>query len=214
MILVKIFKFKYILSQVKVIPQKQHQISHELLIVEDHALQHVRNNLIRREINLRRLSGELFYDLKCKGVKGANLCRDSKPLVDSLLQFTDCLVGIRNHDDLFWIHLFSLYQIFHFRRHRSGFTSSGTGYQQTVIVVCDDGTPLLVIQTDIRVDLLQNVIEVLSFLLQYLFYIRGVMRGHIPIQRVHFSQKCLQRRHVDSQGTGMILDILVNHPVF
>ena len=41
MILVKIFKFKYILSQVKVIPQKQHQISHELLIVEDHALQHV-----------------------------------------------------------------------------------------------------------------------------------------------------------------------------
>ena len=40
-VLVQVREFKCIFSQVEIIPQKQHQIAHELLIMKDSFLQHV-----------------------------------------------------------------------------------------------------------------------------------------------------------------------------
>ena len=153
MVLIQIRKFEDILGQIKIISQEQNQVTHELLVVKNRLFQHIKNNLLGREIDLRRFFRKLFHNIIRKSMKGADLCGNTKSLIDSITQFSNRLVRIGDHNDLSRIYILFLNQILDLCSHRRGFSRTCASYQQAVVIIGNYCTALLFIQLDIRVNL-------------------------------------------------------------
>ena len=90
---------------------------------------HTVENLLGRKIDLRRFFRKLFHNIICKSMKGADLCGNTKSLIDSITQFSNCLVRIGDHNDLSRIYTLLLNQILDLCSHRCGFSRTCTSYQ-------------------------------------------------------------------------------------
>ena len=121
--------------------------------MKNRLFQHIKNNLLGRKIDLRRFCRKLFHNIIRKSMKGADFCRDAKSLIDSITQFSNCLIRIGDHNDLSRIYILFLNQILDLCSHRCGFSRTCTSYQQAVVIIGNYCTALLFIQLDIRVNL-------------------------------------------------------------
>ena len=152
-VLIQIRKFEDILGQIKVISQEQNQIAHKLLIVKNRLFQHIKNNLLRRKIDLRRFCRKLFHNIIRKSMEGADLCRNTKSLINSITQLSNRLVRIGDHNDLSRIYILFLNQILDLCSHRCSFSRTCTSYQQAVVIIGNYCTALFFVQLNIGVDL-------------------------------------------------------------
>ena len=153
MVLVQVREFECIFSQVEIIPQKQHQIAHELLIMKDSFLQHIKDNLLGGKVDLRRLRGKLLHNIIRKSVEGADLSRNSQALIDSLPQLSNRLVGVGDHDNLAGVDVLFIHQILYLRGHGRRLSRTGASHQKAVVVICDHRAALFLIQLYLWVDL-------------------------------------------------------------
>ena len=145
MVLVHVIELENIFLKVEIVTKEQNQVAHEFLVAENRFLQHFEDDLIRGEVDFRRLHRELLDDIKSKLMECANLCRDFETLIDALLQFANGFAGVRNDDDFFGMDALLLHQVFHLGGHGGGFTRTGTCYQQAVVIISNDRTALLFI---------------------------------------------------------------------
>jgi len=86
-------------------------------------------------------------------MEGTDLCRNAKPLIDSVTQFSNRLVRIGDHNDLSRIYILFLNQILDLCSHRCGFSRTCASYQQAVVIIDNYCAALFFIQPNIRVNL-------------------------------------------------------------
>ena len=187
MVLIQIRKLKYIFRKIKIVPQEQHQIPHQGLIVKNGLLQHVKDDLVGGKVDLRRLRGELLYNIKGKGVEGTDFCRDSQPSIDTVPKLSNRLVGIGDDNNLLGIDTFPLHQIFYLCRHGGRLAGAGARHKETVVVVSDDRPPLFLVQLNAGVDVLENIVKIRFFLDKGPVYMIGIVGCDVIGQRMHFA---------------------------
>ena len=88
---------------------------------------------------------------------------DIQIFIDLIPQFIYCFIRKRNNQDLLWINLLFLHQIFDLCRYRCRLPRSCTGYDQAIIFIRNHNLSLILIQTDRRIHPLQDMVEILFF---------------------------------------------------
>ena len=187
--LIKVVELKYILGQIEIISKEQNEIAHQLLIVEYRLFKHIKNDLIRGKVDFRRFNREALHDIKSKLVERADLCRNFESFVNSINELSDSFLGIGNHHDFLGIYMLFLNEILNLCSHCCGLACTCSGNQKTIIIIGYDGSSLLIVKTNLRIDFSKNVIEIVFFVNKSSFDIFLIMGNNALIQRMHLSQK-------------------------
>ena len=189
--LIKVVKLEYILGQIEVISKEQNKIAHQLLIVEYRLFEHIKNDLIRRKVNVRRFNRESLHNIKSKLVERADFCRNFETFVNSINKFSYSFLGIGNHHDFLGIYMLFLNEILNLCRHRCGLACTCTGNQKAIIIIGYDGSSLLIIKTNFRVNFRKNTIKIVLLTNKCLFDILFIVNHNAFVYSVHFFQKAL-----------------------
>ena len=187
--LIKVVEFEYILGQIEVISKEQNEIAHQLLIVEYRLFKHIKNDLIRGKVDFRRFNREALHNIKSKLMERADFCRNFESFVYSVNELPNSFLSIGNHHDFLGIYMLFLNEILNLCRHRCGLACTCTGNQKAIIIIGHNGSSLLIVKTNLRIDFSKNVVEIFLLANKSSFDIFLIMGNNALIQRMHLSQK-------------------------
>lgn len=104
-------------------------------------------------VHLRGRCEKLLHNIICKGMKSADFSWNAQALIDVLLQFSNRLVGIGDHNDLAGVDTLFILEILYLRRHGCRLSRISTSHQKAVIIICDHCATLFSIQLYLWVNL-------------------------------------------------------------
>ena len=154
-----------------------HTFRHELQILEA-ALGNDQLDLL--DLPRRGLAGELA-DLRDAVIR--------KPLLQICVEGAGLEEAVSEQHDFLGIYMLFLNEILNLCRHRCGLACTCTGNQKAIIIIGHNGSSLLIVKTNLRIDFSKNVIEIVLFVNKCSFDIFLIMGNNALIQRMHLSQK-------------------------